>query len=42
MTDSIEREAACACGQLRIRTIGEPRIVSSCHSLGGVIHNLTL
>jgi hypothetical protein len=33
MTERIEREAACACGQLRIRTIGEPRIVSSCHCL---------
>lgn len=33
MTKPIEREAACACGQLRIRTVGEPRIVSSCHCL---------
>jgi hypothetical protein len=33
MTARIEREAACSCGQLRIRTIGEPRIVSSCHCL---------
>jgi hypothetical protein len=33
MTASIEREAACACGQLRIRLAGEPRIVSSCHCL---------
>jgi hypothetical protein len=33
MSASIEREAACACGQLRIRLKGEPRIVSSCHCL---------
>jgi hypothetical protein len=33
MTAPIERQAACSCGQLRIRTIGEPRIVSSCHCL---------
>lgn len=33
MTASIEREAACACGQLRIRLAGEPHIVSSCHCL---------
>lgn len=33
MTASIEREAACTCGQLRIRLKGEARIVSSCHCL---------
>jgi hypothetical protein len=33
MTALIVREAACSCGQLRIRTEGEPRIVSSCHCL---------
>ena len=33
MTAPFEREATCACGQLRIRTIGAPRIVSSCHCL---------
>lgn len=33
MSASIEREAACACGHLRIRLRGEPRIVSSCHCL---------
>lgn len=33
MSASIEREAACACGQLRIRLKGEPLIVSSCHCL---------
>ncbi|MGD9882635.1 MAG: GFA family protein [Reyranella sp.] len=31
MTSSDQREAACACGQLRIRLAGEPRLVSSCH-----------
>jgi hypothetical protein len=33
MRAHIVRQAACACGQLRIRTEGEPRIVSSCHCL---------
>jgi len=33
MTEAIEREAACSCGQLRIRLAGGPRIVSSCHCL---------
>ncbi len=33
MTESMEREAACACGELRIRLKGEARIVSSCHCL---------
>lgn len=27
------REAACTCGQLRIRLAGDPRLVSSCHCL---------
>ena len=27
----IEREAACACGQLSIRLAGDPKLVSSCH-----------
>jgi len=33
MAPSTEREAACACGQLRIRLAGDPRLVSSCHCL---------
>ena len=33
MSAPTTREAACACGQLRIHTSGEPRIVSSCHCL---------
>lgn len=33
MTEPVEREAACTCGQLRIRTTGAPSIVSSCHCL---------
>lgn len=33
MTETITREAACSCGQLRIHLAGEPRIVSSCHCL---------
>jgi hypothetical protein len=33
MTETIKREAACSCGQLRIHLAGEPRIVSSCHCL---------
>ena len=33
MTEPVEREAACSCGQLRIRTAGAPSIVSSCHCL---------
>jgi len=28
-----EREAACSCGQLRLRTSGEPFVVSVCHCL---------
>lgn len=31
MTSTPHREAACACGQLRIRLAGDPRLVSSCH-----------
>jgi hypothetical protein len=31
MTRSGEREAACSCGQLRIRLAGDPHLVSSCH-----------
>ena len=33
MSNSNEREAACACGKLRIRLAGAPQIVSSCHCL---------
>lgn len=33
MTSTPYREAACTCGQLRIRLAGEPRVVSSCHCL---------
>ena len=33
MTAHTVREAACACVQLRLKTRGEPRIVSSCHCL---------
>jgi hypothetical protein len=28
-----ERQAACQCGQLRIRLSGDPQLVSSCHCL---------
>jgi hypothetical protein len=31
MTATREREAACSCGQLRIRLSGDPQVVSSCH-----------
>ena len=31
MTPATEREAACSCGQLRIRLAGDPDRVSSCH-----------
>ena len=31
MTTPREREAACVCGQLRIRLVGDPQLVSSCH-----------
>ena len=30
MTESTERQAACACGQLSIRLSGDPVLVSSC------------
>jgi hypothetical protein len=33
MASSTEREAACTCGQLRIRLTGDPRLVSSRHCL---------
>ena len=33
MTEEIAREAACSCGQLRIRLAGDPQLVSSCHCL---------
>lgn len=33
MTLSHDHEAACACGQLRVRLAGEPYLVSSCHCL---------
>jgi len=33
MTASHEREATCSCGQLRIRLVGDPELVSSCHCL---------
>jgi hypothetical protein len=33
MTQAKQREAACACGQLRIRLSGDPQLVSSCHCL---------
>ena len=33
MMDSLVREAACSCGQLRIRLAGDPQLVSSCHCL---------
>ena len=31
MTATREREAACSCGQLRLRLAGDPELVSSCH-----------
>ena len=33
MTGSETREAACSCGQLRLRLAGDPQLVSSCHCL---------
>jgi hypothetical protein len=33
MTESTTREAACSCGQLRIRLTADPQLVSSCHCL---------
>ncbi|MBV8188601.1 MAG: GFA family protein [Alphaproteobacteria bacterium] len=31
MSQSIERLAQCACGQLKVRVVGDPQLVSSCH-----------
>jgi hypothetical protein len=31
MTHAKQREAACACGQLKIKVSGDPQMVSSCH-----------
>src|SRR5580765_5879635 len=33
MVQSLERQAACHCGNLKIRLAGEPQPVSSCHCL---------
>ncbi len=33
MAESDAREAACSCGQLRLRLAGDPELVSSCHCL---------
>ena len=33
MSTSREREAACSCGQLRLKLAGDPQLVSSCHCL---------
>ena len=33
MTETKEREAACACGQLKLRLAGDPFLVSSCHCI---------
>jgi hypothetical protein len=33
MTQVREREAACSCGQLKLRLAGDPELVSSCHCL---------
>ncbi len=33
MTEAKQREAACSCGQLKIKVSGDPQIVSSCHCL---------
>ena len=33
MTTTREREAACSCGQLKLRLAGDPQLVSSCHCL---------
>jgi len=33
MTASRERQAACSCGQLKLRLAGDPQLVSSCHCL---------
>ena len=31
--ETVVREAACSCGQMRIRLAGDPQLVSSCHCL---------
>ena len=31
MLQSTQREAACHCGQLRLKLAGDPQLVSSCH-----------
>jgi len=31
MTQSPTREAACSCGQFKVRLSGDPEVVSSCH-----------
>ena len=33
MTATSERQAACSCGQLKVRLSGDPQLVSSCHCL---------
>jgi hypothetical protein len=33
MAATREREAACCCGQLKLRLAGDPQLVSSCHCL---------
>ncbi len=33
MTPTKQREARCACGQLKVRVAGDPQRVSSCHCL---------
>jgi hypothetical protein len=33
MTATRERQAACSCGQLKVRLSGDPQLVSSCHCL---------
>ena len=30
---TVQRQAACQCGQLRVRLAGDPALVSSCHCL---------
>jgi hypothetical protein len=30
---TVQRQAACSCGQLKVRLDGEPALVSSCHCL---------
>jgi len=33
VSEAKKREAACCCGQLRIKLSGDPQLVSSCHCL---------